>query len=297
MHADHAMIEFSHTGKKYGRRPAVDALRDISLVIPQGVVCAVVGPNGAGKSTLLGVLLGFLRPSSGTVRIAGEAPQDYMRDAGVGYIPDRFSLPPGWPAGRALHALCGMHGLERTAIESVIDSWGLRAHTAQPAGSLSHGLLQRVGLAQAFGPDHDLVVLDEPAEGLDPVWRIRLRDTIADRRARGKTTILASHDLLEVERVADLVVILERGTLREVIHTGAVSGSAFRIQLEQPLAELPTIFPGAAPSADGGYVIHAAGVEDLNRRIAAVIELGGRITSLQRGAEPLEDRVRRSVDT
>ena len=297
MHADQSMIEFTGTGKKYGRRRAVDALRDASFTIPQGAVCAVVGPNGAGKSTLLGLLLGFLQPSSGTVRIASEPPREYVRDHGVGYVPDRFSLPYGWPVSRAVRALCAMHAVSGPSVGALIDSYGLRAHADKAVGTLSRGLQQRVGLAQAFGPDHDLLVLDEPAEGLDPVWRVRLRDMIADRRARGKTTVLASHDMTEVERVADLVIVLERGTVRETIASAAVTDTTFRLQLEEPLEHITALFPEAVSAGDGSYIIQAAGTEDLNRRIAALIEMGGRMTSLQRGGAPLEDRLRRSVES
>ena len=90
---------------------------------------------------------------------------------------------------------------------------------------LSRGFLQRIGLAHAFSAQRDLLVLDEPAEGLDPVWRLNLRDRIAEQKAAGRTVLLASHDMAEVERIADSVIVLEKGTVREVIELNAAPSS------------------------------------------------------------------------
>jgi ABC-type multidrug transport system ATPase subunit len=297
MHAQQAMIEFSNAGKKYGSRRGVDALKDISLVIPAGGVCAVVGPNGAGKSTLLGLLLGFLRPTSGSVSIDGDAPRDYLHAHGIGYLPDRFSLPAGWPVGRAVHALLGLHGVAADDVEAAIDRYELRPHASKKIGDLSRGLLQRVGLAQAFTPGRPLIVLDEPAEGLDPIWRIRLRDMIAAQRDHGHTVVLASHDLAEVERIADMVVILDRGSIREVISVRSSEAMVYRVNLEQPVAAIDAIFPDAVAVEGGGYLIRVHDLNDLNRRVAALIEVGGRVTSLRPGGELLEERMRRTADS
>lgn len=297
MHAQQAMIEFSHAGKKYGRRGRVDALTDISLVIPGGGVCAVVGPNGAGKSTLLGLLLGFLRPTAGSVSISGESPRDYLNTHGIGYLPDRFSLPAGWPVGRGMQALLGLHGIPADEIEATIDRFELRPHVSKTIGGLSRGLLQRTGLAQAFAPGRPLIVLDEPAEGLDPIWRIRLRDMVAAQRDAGNTVVLASHDLSEVERIADTVVILDRGTVREVIAVRSTSDVTYRIRLEEQISALDAVFPGATAVEGGEYIVHVHDLTELNRRVAALIELGGRVTSLRPGGELLEERMRRTADS
>lgn len=297
MHAQQAMIEFSNAGKKYGRRRSVDALKDISLVVPRGGVCAVVGPNGAGKSTLLGLLLGFLRPTSGSVSVGGESPRDYLQSHGIGYLPDRFSLPAGWPVGRGIYALLGLHGVSTEDIEATIDRYELRPHLSKNIGSLSRGLLQRVGLTQAFAPGRPLIVLDEPAEGLDPIWRIRLRDMVAAQRDAGNTVVLASHDLSEVERVADTVVMLDRGTVREVVTVRASSDVVYRIGLEEPLPILDAVFPGATAVEGGEFIVLVHDVTDLNRRVAALMEMGGRVTSLRPGGGLLEERMRRAVDS
>jgi ABC-2 type transport system ATP-binding protein len=293
------MIDVQSVAKSYGRRRRVPALRDVTASIARGRVTAIVGPNGAGKSTLFGVILGFLRASAGSVTIAGQHPQDYVLDHGIGYMPDRFSLPAGWPVGRAIDALGRMNGLDRNQIDSAMASFDVTSERGKNVGMLSRGLLQRIGLAHAFSAQHDLLVLDEPAEGLDPVWRLELRDRIAARRADGRTVLLASHDMAEVERVADSVIVLENGTVREVIDLKSTAGSgtaaAYRIELAREFAELSRAFPDAESITPSHWLVTVAGIADLNRRLAVLIDIGGEITSVTPLDEPLEERVRRSI--
>jgi ABC-2 type transport system ATP-binding protein len=293
------MIDVQSVAKSYGRRRRVPALRDVTASIARGRVTAIVGPNGAGKSTLFGVILGFLRASAGSVTIAGQHPQDYVLDHGIGYMPDRFSLPAGWPVGRAIDALGRMNGLDRNQIDSAMASFDVTSERGKNVGMLSRGLLQRIGLAHAFSAQHDLLVLDEPAEGLDPVWRLELRDRIAARRADGRTVLLASHDMAEVERVADSVIVLENGTVREVIDLKSTAGSgtaaAYRIELAREFAELSRAFPDAESITPSQWLVTVAGIADLNRRLAVLIDIGGEIRSVTPLDEPLEERVRRSI--
>jgi ABC-2 type transport system ATP-binding protein len=257
----------------------------------------VVGPNGAGKSTLFGVILGFLHATSGDVSIDDAHPRDYMRRHGVGYVADRFALPPGWPVRRAMAALAELGGLDAARTARTLRDFGLDPHADKNIGALSRGLLQRFGLAQAFAAGRDLLVLDEPAEGLDPIWRIRLRDRIARERADGRTILLASHDLAEVQRVADTVIVLDDGTVRETIQlTGDAAPDvhcAYSLVLERPFDRIAEVFPNAQTTdVPHAYTVMAADVADLNRRLAALIEIGGRIVSVAPDAAMLERRVR-----
>jgi ABC-2 type transport system ATP-binding protein len=166
------MIEIEALGKTYGARGhAVIALQDISLSLGPGV-WGVVGPNGAGKSTLLALILGFLRPSTGRVAVAGSSPRRYLRRHGAAYLPERFRVPPEWPVAATLRALARLDpapGRDPDArADRALDRLGLRDHADKRVGALSRGLNQRLGLAQALLPERDLVVLDEPTEGLDP---------------------------------------------------------------------------------------------------------------------------------
>lgn len=291
------MIELDGVSKYYGRkgaRPA--ALSDVSLSVPAGAVWAVVGPNGAGKSTLLSVLLGFIRPSSGSVELDGERPRDFLRDHGAAYLPEQFRLPPSWRVRDALQLFARLEA-EPAAADVALAHFGLESHADMRVGELSRGLLQRLGLAQALAVPHALVVLDEPTEGLDPVWRIRLRDVVAAMRADGRTVIIASHDLAEIERMADRAVLLERGAVREVIDlAGDVDGAAFDITLDVACDRMLDAFPAAAAIDGLRYRVRVADAPELTDRLGALFAMGGVVSSVQPAHEPLEDRVRAALE-
>src|SRR5690606_11890781 len=184
-------------------------LDDVTLSVPPGGVGGIVGPNGAGKTTLFGLILGFIHPTKGRVRVDRLEPRRYLRRHGAAYLPERFRLPPEWTVGDALLALAGLEGLKgasaKERVAAAMERFGLEPHAKKPVGALSRGLNQRLGLAQALLADRRLVVLDEPTEGLDPLWRIRFRDAVAELRGAERTILVASHDLAEVERIADKV--------------------------------------------------------------------------------------------
>ncbi len=185
------MIELQGAGKRFGgkhRAARVIALHDVTLSIPAGATWGVVGPNGAGKSTLFALLLGFLQPTSGTIRIAGLDPRDYTRTHGAGYMPERFRLPPGWPVRSALQALAALDRVDSPAarVAEVMTLFGLEEHADKTSETLSRGTLQRVGLAQALLARRELVVFDEPTEGLDPLWRLHSRELITQLKTTGR---------------------------------------------------------------------------------------------------------------
>jgi ABC-2 type transport system ATP-binding protein len=295
-----AMIDIESLGKTYGtRRQPLHALRDVSLSIGPGV-WAVVGPNGAGKSTLLGLVLGFLRPSSGSVAIAGSSPRHYLRRHGAAYLPERFRLPPEWPVRDALRALAALEGVpprEAAArANGAIDRLGLDGHADKAVGALSRGLNQRLGLAQALLADRDLVVLDEPTEGLDPLWRVRFRDLVAELRAAGRTVLLASHELAEVERLADRAILLEDGRVKDVLVVQGPVGPATRYRLDVDAAAdiLAIAFPDADPAARP-ITVTVADAAELSHRLGALLDAGG----IVRAVVPetgLEDRIRRRLE-
>jgi ABC-type multidrug transport system ATPase subunit len=293
------MIELENVSKRYGRRGAgARALHDVTLHVPAGSVWAVVGPNGAGKSTLLSLILGFIRPSTGRVLIGGVPPRDYLRDEGAAYLPERFTIPGEWKVRDALRMLARLDGGTDADAAAALARLGLEPHMHKRAGELSRGLLQRVGLAQALLVRRALVVLDEPTEGLDPIWRIRLRDIVAGLRDEGRSVVIASHDLGEVERTADRALLLEHGTVRGVLDTRATAAAAaYRITLDRPFDRLRDVFPDAVLADDGtSCVVTVPGATELSQRIGALIELGGVITAVEPVHEPLEDRVRAALE-
>jgi ABC-2 type transport system ATP-binding protein len=294
------MIEIDSLGKTYGtRRQPVHALRDISLSMGPGV-WAVVGPNGAGKSTLLALVLGFLRPSSGAVALDGAPPRRYLRRHGAAYLPERFRLPPEWPVRDALRTLAALEGVTpaaaRSRADSAIGRLGLDEHAGKKVGELSRGLNQRLGLAQALLADRDLVVLDEPTEGLDPLWRVRFRDLVGDLRAAGRTVLLASHELAEVERLADRAILLEDGRLKEVMDVQGPAGPAtrYRLDIDAPADVLAVAFPDADPAARP-VTVTVADAAELSHRLGALLAAGGIVRAVVPEGD-LEDRVRRTLE-
>jgi ABC-2 type transport system ATP-binding protein len=292
------MIQLEGVGKRYGRRGLrARALHDVTLHVPEGSVWGVVGPNGAGKSTLLGLVLGFMRPSAGNIQLGGTSPRDFLREAGAGYLPERFALPDRWRVREALRMFARLERVADAEADRVLALLGLEGHAGKRAGELSRGLLQRLGLAQALIAPRALVVLDEPTEGLDPIWRIRLRDIVAGLRAEGRTVLIASHDLGELEHVADRALLLEQGTVRGLLDTrGSNTGTRYTIRLARPFDQLDTAFPDAAPLADGGYGVSVSGAAELSERVGALIALGGIITAVEPERQPLEDRVRAALE-
>jgi ABC-2 type transport system ATP-binding protein len=291
------MIELNSVTKRYGRRGAApDALSGITLTIPAGTVWAVVGPNGAGKSTLLSLILGFVRPSAGRITLAGERPRDFLRDHGAAWLPERFSLPPSWRARDALRMLARLDRADDARVAPAIEQFGLAPHMHKRTRELSRGLLQRLGLAQALLAPRDLVVLDEPTEGLDPVWRIRLRDIIADLRRADRTILIASHDLAEVERIADRALVLDAGRVRDVIDlTTAREPIDYRIRLDSPSAAVHASFPGALHEDDRTFTVRVPGAIELSQRLGALIASGAIVIAVEPVRAALEERVHQAL--
>ena len=297
------MIELTDVTKQFrvtpgpGRKPGViEALAGVSATIEAGEVIAVVGPNGAGKSTLFSVLLGFLEPSSGDVRIAGVQPRAYVRAHGAGYLPERFRLPGEWGVRDALLAFARLERIDVARAEDALQSLGLMEHSTKSVSALSHGMLKRVGLAQALMGERALVVLDEPTEGLDAVWRVRFRDTIAELRSRAVTVLIASHDLAELERLADRAILLQNGRVSEIMSLRTRTDTRmYRIELAAAVDAINDFFPGAARGERATeFTVKVSDVADLNRRLAALLAAGGAVIAVN-AADTLEDRVSRAT--
>ncbi len=302
------MIQIQELTKTYGSRArAVTALRDVSLELGPGV-WGVVGPNGAGKTTLLGLVLGFLRPSSGAITLDGRAPRRYLRRHGAAYLPERFGLPDSWPVRSALLALARLEGHTgtdaRDRADAVLDRLGLDDYAHRPVGTLSRGLTQRVGLAQALLADHALVVLDEPTEGLDPLWRVRFRELVDELRGQQRTVLLASHELAEVERLADRVIVLDGGRVTEIMDARQPAGGPlrYRLTVDAPRATIALVFPGADADADPGpdsgrsFVVEVADAGELTHRLAALLAEGAVVHAVVPLTDTLEDRVRHRLE-
>ncbi|MCH7644081.1 MAG: ABC transporter ATP-binding protein [Myxococcales bacterium] len=207
-------LELVGVTKCYGQRYA---LRDVDLSLATGSALGLLGPNGAGKTSALRMLLGFTKASAGTVRLQGLSPRDPASRIGVAYLPERLTLPGRMTVLSFLRhhaALAGLHGAElESDVEAVLEQTGLSARALNRLGSLSKGLIQRVGFAQAFLAKPKLLIFDEPTSGLDPIGVRDARDWILAARERGCSILMSSHLLSEVERTCDQVAIIDEGTL------------------------------------------------------------------------------------
>jgi ABC-2 type transport system ATP-binding protein len=214
-----AVISVANVSKTYGRfGRRTRALDGVSLQVRDGETVGLIGPNGAGKTTLLSVLLGFLRPDSGTVSIDGRPVDDLCIRAHSGYMPERlgFDRDSTGAAFLAFHwrMTGGDPGQTPARVAAAAESVGLEASAlSKRLRTYSRGMLQRIGVAQAMLNEPRLLFLDEPASGTDPLGVAVVRERILEAKRRGATIVLNSHQLTEVERVCDRVLFLDHGRL------------------------------------------------------------------------------------
>jgi ABC-2 type transport system ATP-binding protein len=206
------------------RRQRVTAVRNLSFEVHPGEVYGLLGPNGSGKSTTLKILLGLVTPNHGRAMIFGQDSRDYHSRRDVGFLPENPYFYKFLTAAETLRfygKVCGMGGtLLNKRIDELIHLVGLEDARDRRIGGFSKGMLQRIGLAQALIQDPRLVVLDEPTAGVDPAGSHQIRDLILDLKKRGKTVLITSHLLEQVQEICDRVGIMARG---EMIREGALA--------------------------------------------------------------------------
>lgn len=205
------------------RRQRIIAVRNLNLEVNEGEVYGLLGPNGSGKSTTLKVLLGLVTPNQGKATIFGKDSREYRSRAEVGFLPENpyfYKFLSAEETLRFYGKICGLRSKELDArIHELIELVGLQDARHRRVGGFSKGMLQRIGLAQALVQDPKLVVLDEPTAGVDPAGSRQIRDLILDLKKRGKTVLLTSHLLGQVQEVCDRVGIMARG---EMVREGSL---------------------------------------------------------------------------
>jgi len=218
-----AAIEVRDLRKTYGSRwrgRQIHALRGVTLEVPRGEIFGLLGPNGAGKTTLIKVLLGIIRRTGGDARLLDFPAGDLRGRRRVGYLPEHHRIPRHHTANSALTYYGGLSGLSprevRVRRDALLEAVGLRGWGDVSVTQFSKGMQQRLGLAQAMLHEPELLVLDEPTDGVDPVGRSEMRALLQRLKEQGKTMFLNSHLLQEVELVCDRVAILDRGQLLQV---------------------------------------------------------------------------------
>jgi ABC-2 type transport system ATP-binding protein len=237
----HAVLELSHLTKRYGQ---LEALRDLSFTVRPGEIFGFVGANGAGKTTTMRVVLGVLEADSGSVIWDG-APITFAARRRIGYIPEDRGLYPKMPVQEQLEYFAQLHGLNRKAAReastALLERLGLADRAKSQLQSLSHGNQQRVQLAAALVFSPELLVLDEPFAGLDPVAVDSMTEVLRAEADAGKPVVLSSHQLDIVERVCDRVGIINHG---EMVALGTV---------DELTARGPLRYWVDAPSAGAGW--------------------------------------------
>lgn len=271
--SEESVVACRDLGKTYrsglGRR--VEALSGLSFSVRRGAVFALVGPNGSGKTTTLKLLTGLARPTTGQILLWGAPPTERAVRARMGFLPEESYLPRFLTGREAVDFYARLYGMpsgaRRERIPPLLDRVGLSAAADRPIREYSKGMARRVGLAQALVADPDLVVLDEPTSGLDPVATREVKDLIAGLARAGKTVVVSSHLLADLESITDELVILAGGRPR-------IQGS-----VQELLAETRKV------------LIEAEGLspEGLAACLAAVEAHGGRVVRRDHPKKTLEE--------
>jgi ABC-2 type transport system ATP-binding protein len=193
------------------------AVEGLHLEVAEGQVYGLLGPNGSGKSTTIKIILGLLEPTVGEVRVFGVSSNRVEARRNVGYLPEApyfYRYLSGRELVRFYARICGVAGPSLQArVDEVIDWVGLAGAADRRVGTYSKGMLQRIGLAQALVHDPKLIVLDEPTAGVDPVGSAEMCELILKLKQQGKTVLITSHLLAQIEDICDRVAILDRGKL------------------------------------------------------------------------------------
>jgi ABC-2 type transport system ATP-binding protein len=304
-----AAIELENLTQDYAtgfwRKLPLRALDALSLRVEAGEVFGLLGPNGAGKTTTFKILMGLIRHTAGAARILGASVGDVKMRARVGYLPEQPYFYDYLTAREFLlycAALCDLpraQAAERA--ERLLGQMGLTDSAGKPLRKFSKGMLQRLGIAQTLIHDPEVLFLDEPMSGLDPLGRREVRDLIVGLRAQGKTVFFSSHILTDVEAMCDRVAILNRGRLvesgrlSEILKSrGNQSEAVVSGVGETALAEMRAFATRVSPTPEGARVL----LPD-DQAIARVVDItqraGGRIVSINPVRESLEELFVREV--
>jgi ABC-2 type transport system ATP-binding protein len=224
------VIVVEHISKRYGRQVAVD---DLSFTVRPGVVTGFLGPNGAGKSTTMRMIIGLDRPDSGRITIDGRRYADHVAPLHeVGALLDAKAVHPARSARNHLLAVAATTGVPATRVDEVLDMVGLTGAAGRRAGAFSLGMSQRLGIAGALLADPQILLFDEPVNGLDPEGILWIRGLLADLAAQGRTVFVSSHLITELAAVAEHLVIIGRGRMiaeipMSQLGAGAAQSSVF----------------------------------------------------------------------
>ncbi|MGB9877017.1 MAG: ATP-binding cassette domain-containing protein [bacterium] len=270
------------------RRQAVTAVDNLDLVVERGEIFGFLGPNGAGKTTTIKMLLGLIFPSSGQAWVLGNPIGDKKTREKISYMPENPYFYDFMTGEELLHFYGSLFGLKgktlRDKVDELLELVGLSEHRKKEVRGYSRGMLQRIGIAQCLLNDPELLILDEPTSGLDPIAHREVRELFIRLKEQGKTILLCSHQLSDVEMVCDRVGIMNKGKLvklgklEELLRVGemeiAVEG------LEPGKIEQVEKVASRVYKKDGDYLLYADGEEKAQEIIDFVRNNGGKILSI-----------------
>ncbi len=239
------LINLTKVFRDFWGRERVKALDGLNLQVHRGEVFGLLGPNGSGKTTTVRIVLGLLFPTSGAVRLFNRPPTSVDVKKRVGYMPEESHLYSYLNAEETLDFFGRLFGLSaadrRRRTDALIDMVGLKRARKRPLGEYSKGMARRIGLAQSLINDPDLLILDEPTTGLDPVGSREMKDLILTLKERGKTIFLCSHLLADVEEICDRICILYGGKQRAMGPVGDLLTAGERTQIKAPHLDEATL--------------------------------------------------------
>jgi ABC-2 type transport system ATP-binding protein len=287
-------IEARGLAKRYGGAfggKGQDALRGVDLAVPRGAAFGLIGPNGAGKTTFVKSLLAVVRPTEGTISLLGGDPEDPAVRRRVGYLPERLALAPAWTPLEILASVARVKRLRltRPAALALLEEVGIAEAAGRRVGGFSKGMRQRVGLAAALVGDPELLVLDEPTDGLDPIGRVEVRALLARRLAAGATLLLNSHLLAETERICGRIGVLVQGRIvREgPLEALTAPGAAWSVRFASGAPEAALVAAGFAPAAAGRWAF-AGEPPALNTALDRARAAGALLLELSQEGKDLE---------
>jgi ABC-2 type transport system ATP-binding protein len=298
-----AAVEVEHLVKRFGETVAV---ADLSLRVERGSIFGFLGPNGAGKTTAVKMLLGLVRPSSGSGTVLGAPLGDRAVRASLGYLPELFRFQD-WLTGREVlqfHAsLAGIASAARAkAVSVALESAGLASRCDNRVGGYSKGMQQRLGLGAALLGNPEAVFLDEPTSALDPVGRRDVRDLLRSLAARGTAVLLNSHLLSEVEQVCDRVAIVRSGRVVATGTPSSIAGAEIGVRVRAvagavPLPESLAAFGTVVVEEDTSFLVRGVAPERIPDVVAAIVASGARVYYVAPVTQSLEERFLEMMET
>jgi len=298
-------ILIEHARKDYGKAAGArrEAVSDVSIHVSLGAIHGLLGPNGAGKTTTLKMLLGLVRPSGGRFEILGIPASKPGARASVGFLPEQPYFPGQLTAFEAMSLYGRLAGLDRTQIaeqtNELLDRVGLDGRQKTLLSKFSRGMLQRLGLAQALLGSPEVLILDEPASGLDPVGQRDIRRLMLELKESGRTILLSSHQLSEVEAVSDEVTILNRGGVVARGHIDQLLAVAGRVAVKATGdGDLPPAVAALAVETTDTEVARTFTIAEHNVRavVDALDDAGWAIVEIAPERATLEDYFARLLD-